>query len=173
MWHEKKARIMDLFFEEPSRQFQIRQISRILKIAHTSVKNYLGELAREGFLKTAKTYAYKSYISNQQNRKFKIFKQIRMLQKLYESGLVDFLEEEIHPKCIILFGSVRKGEYTKTSDIDLFIHAKEKTVNLKTFEKKLKHKISLFFEEDINNLSNELYNNIINGIKLSGYLKIK
>lgn len=173
MWQDNKARIMELFVEEPSRYFQIREAARLTKIAHTSVKNHLEELTKEGLLKKIKTNIYYSYAANQQNEKFTLYKQLRMLWKLRNSGLIGYLENELHPRCIILFGSARKGEYVKTSDIDIFVQTKKASINLAKFEKKLKHKISLFFEENINNLSTELFNNIINGIKLSGYLKIK
>ncbi|MEK6921856.1 MAG: nucleotidyltransferase domain-containing protein, partial [Nanoarchaeota archaeon] len=69
-------------------------------------------------------------------------------------------------------GSVMKGEYNKTSDIDIFIQTQERKIDLSKFEKKLQHSISLFFEEDIHKLSNELFNNIVNGFKISGYLKL-
>ena len=168
-----KSKIMELFFEEPSRNFQIREISRLAKIAVTSVKNYLLELQKDKLVNIDKKTLYFSYVANQQNRLFKIYKQQFIIIKFYSSGLIDYLEDELHPKCIILFGSIRKGDYNKDSDIDIFIQSNEKILNLIKFEKILKHKINLFFEEDINKLSNELFNNITNGIKLSGYLKLK
>lgn len=173
MLHKNKLKIMELFFEEPSKNFQIREISRLTNLAVTSVQNYLKELFKEGLIEKNKTTLYVSYISNQQNRLFKIYKQQHILFELYSFGLVDFLEDNLNPKCVILFGSFGKGEYDIKSDIDLFVQAKEKSMNLSKFEKKLKHKINLFFEENLNKLSNELFNNIVNGIKLSGYLKLK
>jgi predicted nucleotidyltransferase len=68
---------------------------------------------------------------------------------------------------------MRNGEYNKNSDIDLFVQIDKKEISLTKFETKLKHKINLFFEGNLNKLSNELFNNIINGIKLSGYLKLR
>ena len=44
---------------------------------------------------------------------------------------------------------------------------------LNVFEKKLGHKIQLFTEADINNLPDRLFNNVINGIKLEGFFKIR
>ena len=162
---------MELFFEEPFRNFQIREISRMTKIAVTSVKKYLEELLKEDLIIKDKKTLYPSYIASQ-NRLFKIYKQQVIIFKLYSSNLIDYLEDNLHPKCIILFGSARKGEYNKNSDIDIFVQSEEKNVSLEKFEKILKHKINLFFKENINKLSKELFNNIINGIKLSGYLKI-
>lgn len=173
MLQQNKLKIMELLFEEPSKNFQIREISRLTKIAVTSVKNYLKELQKNKLILKDKKTFYPSYIANQQNRLFKIYKQQFIILKLYSTDLIGYLEDNLHPKCIILFGSVRKGEYNKNSDIDIFVQTKEKHLDLMKFEKIFKHKISLFFEENINKLSNELFNNIINGIKLSGYLKLK
>jgi len=171
MLHKNKLKIMELFFEEPIKHFQIRGISRMTGIAVTSVKNYLHELEKGKLIQKIKGEIYDSYVANLDNRMFKLYKQQNMIIKIYAIGLIDYLEENLYPKTIILFGSVRKGEYTKTSDIDIFIQGKEKTINLDKFEKSLKHTINLFFEESLNNLSEELFNNIINGIKLSGYIK--
>ncbi len=79
-----------------------------------------------------------------------------------------------HPSCIILFGSFRKGESVKGSDIDLFIESSKKIeLNLNKFEKKLSHDLQLFIEEDIKKLQPRLLNNVVNGIKLYGSFKIK
>ena len=173
MLQKNKLKIMKLFFEEPSKNFQIRGVSRLTKIAVTSVKNYLEELQKDELVKKDKKTLYPSYVANQQNRLFRIYKQQFIIFKLYSSGLIDYLEDRLHPRCIILFGSAGKGEYNKDSDIDIFMQTNEKNINLTKFEKILKHKISLFFEENIDKLSNELFNNVINGIKLSGYLKLR
>ena len=173
MLQKNKLNIMKLFFEEPYRNFQIREVSRLSKIAVTSVKKYLEELSGEKLIIKDKKTLYPSYVANSQSRLFKVYKQHFIILNLYSSGLIDYLEDTLHPKCIILFGSVRKGEYDKQSDIDIFIQSNKKSVNLTKFENNLKHKVSLFFEPDIDKLSNELFNNILNGIKLSGYIKLK
>ncbi len=173
MLQKNKIKIMELFFEEPSKNFQLREVSRLTKIAVTSIRKYLKELQNNGLIKKDKKTLYPSYVANQQNRLFKVYKQQLMILRLYSSGLIDYLEDSLHPKCIILFGSARKGEYVKGSDIDIFVQTNRKDVNLTKLNKILKHKINLFFEENINKLSKELFNNIINGIKLSGYLKLK
>ena len=57
--------------------------------------------------------------------------------------------------------------------MDIFVQAKESSLDLDKFEKKLKHKINIFFETNLEKLSPELFNNIVNGVKLRGFLKIK
>jgi len=58
--------------------------------------------------------------------------------------------------------------------IDLFIETTvKKELNLKKFETKLKHKIDLFLKPKINQLPKNLLHNVINGVKLMGYLDLK
>ena len=77
-------------------------------------------------------------------------------------------------KKIGLFGSFVKGKQHKKSDVDILIETySNKKVNLSNFEKKLGHKISLFSETKITKLPDELFNNVVNGIKLWGAFKIK
>ena len=73
---------------------------------------------------------------------------------------------------IILFGSASNGDDVEGSDIDVFIQAPEKKLNLLQYEKKLNREINLLFEENFSRLSKELKNNVINGIILKGYLKV-
>ena len=76
------------------------------------------------------------------------------------------------PDVIILFGSASKGEDIMESDIDLFLISRERELDILDFETKLKRNISLLFSENFGELSNELKNNIINGVILKGYLKV-
>ncbi len=172
MLHKNKLRIMELFFEEPSREFHIREISRLSGLPASSVQNYLKELLEEKLVCRNTNGIYPSYNANTANKLFKVYKLENMVLKLHSSGLIEYIEDSCHSSCIILFGSVRKGEYDKTSDIDLFVQSGRRSLDLDKFEKVLKHKVNLFFEENIGKLSDELLNNIINGIKLSGYLKL-
>ena len=173
MLHKNKLKIMGLFFEEPTRNFQLREISRLSNIAVTSTKKYLKELLNEELITKNTKTLYPSYNANESNRMFKVYKQQIMIFKIYLSGLIDYLEETSLPNCIILFGSVRKGEYTKKSDIDIFIQSSKHRLDLQKFEKYLNHEINVLFEADLKDLSKELFNNIINGIILFGYLKLK
>ena len=97
-----------------------------------------------------------------------------MINRLYKIGLVGHIEKELNPSLLVVFGSVRKGEYEKDSDIDLFIETTiEKDLDLKKFEKKLNHKIDLFVQTNLKRLHKNLLSNVLNGIKLSGYLDLE
>jgi len=129
------------------------------------------DLEKQGFIKKISGGVYDSYTSDK-TEMFKIYKKNDILIRLHESGLVDLLVDTVVPDAIVLFGSASKGEDIEESDVDLFLVAKEKQMDLKVFEKKINRKISLHFEDKIQNIPKELLNNIVNGIVIYGYLKV-
>ena len=164
-------RVLRIFFDSPTKQFQLRELSRLLNLGLPSVINHVVELEKEGFIRKEKGNVYKSYIANKEER-FKVYKRTDILIRLFESGLIDYIDEEFSPDVILLFGSASRGEDIETSDIDIFVLAKERDLNIDKFEKILKRKINVLFEINVKDIPKELLNNISNGIILRGYLKI-
>jgi predicted nucleotidyltransferase len=136
-----------------------------------SVTNHVKKLENKGLIKKEKRGVYASYVSSRTDL-FKIYKRNDILARLYECGLVNFLADAFTPDVIVLFGSASRGEDIENSDIDLLLIAKEKEINLKNFEEKLKRKINIYFETKISDIPKELLNNTVNGIVLYGYLKV-
>ena len=172
-----KWTVARIFFDDPYPEgggFGLRELSRKTDLAPTSVKRYLTELESKGFVKQARHRAQKIplYSANVESERYIFYKKIHMLTSLVESDLLSFLTETCQPGMIILFGPAAKGEYTRTSDIDLYVQCKERMLNLKPFEKKLGRSIHVLFAEQFDELSPELKNNLINGVKLQGYLKV-
>jgi len=165
--------ILDLFFEYPTRYFQIRGIAKILKIPKTTVGYHINDLIKKRLILKNDKGVFPRFIANATSELYLFQKKQAFQRRLLESGLLDYLEEECDPRSIILFGSFAKGEYDHNSDIDLFVQSKDTSLELAKYEKKLKHKVNILFEVDIFKLSPELLNNIINGIKLRGYIKVK
>ena len=163
---------MDVFFKQPTKVFHIREISRLIKLTQPSVTLHLKELEKDNLILRSEEGLYGGYKSNRDSDSFKLLKEQNTIYELNRSGCIEFIYEKIMPQAVVLFGSAVKGEDIETSDIDLFIEAKEEEIDLNKFEKILKRKISLFFKEDFTKLSSELKNNIINGIKLRGFLKV-
>lgn len=164
-------KILRVFFDSPTKNFQLREISRMIGIGLPSVISHIKKLEKEGFVKKEKKGVYGSY-SAKKEEKFKLYKRNDILVRLQECGLIDFIADEVQPNVVVLFGSAARGEDIEGSDIDLFVLAKEVKLDLSRFENKLKRKIKIFFEDEIKEVPNELLNNIINGIKLYGYLKV-
>ncbi len=163
---QKWNKVLELFFNSPERTFTIREISKQAKVPTTTTQRYLKELRKENIINDENRFLYNPYS--------KFLKTFFIISKMHETGLMDYLTKELNPSLMILFGGIRKGEYDENSDLDLFIETPiKKELNLKRFEKMLNHKIDLFIEPDINKVNKNLFNNLINGIKLAGYLKIK
>ena len=169
-------KIVRVFFDDPEKEFSLAEIKRRTNISATSIILHLRNLIKEQIVyKKNKKFGkrqYPFYKANFENKRYKNYKVISILENLENSGLVEYIKDNCIPNCIVLFGSASKGEDTKESDIDLYVEAKEKVLNLKNYEKLIGRKIQLHFKEDFNKYAKELKNNIINGIVLVGYLEV-
>jgi len=174
---EIKLTILKPFFEEPGRKFSIRELSRILKINHTTVRQYLNKLVKEGFLISKKEGLY-SFYQIVLNKKALNLKLYYNLEKIRESGIVEDLEKEYDFPVIVLFGSYVFSMDDKTSDIDICLISNiQKELSTDRYEKKINRKISFhkFTKNSWNNAKKSnpgLINNICNGIVLSGELEV-
>ena len=163
---EKLDKILELFYEYPQEKFTVREITKRIKIPKSTVQKYLVALKKHDLI-TKNNQAGFSLL-------FRTKKVNYFIEKIIESGIIEHLVEKLNPSCIILFGSIRKGDSINKSDIDLFVESSvKKEVDLNKFEKNLKHKIELFVYNDINQLQPQLFNNVINGIKLFGSFSLK
>jgi len=169
------SKTLEIFFINPTKQHYLMDISRKIKIAHTSVKKNLTNLEKQGLIiesiekKGKRKFPF--YKANINNKEFKKQKKVYNLSALLHSNLIEHLQDKLAPKSIVLFGSYSRGEDTEDSDIDLFIECKQESLDLKEFEKILNRNVSIIFRENFNKLSKELKNNIINGITLNGFLE--
>ncbi len=165
-------KILELFIENPSKDFSVRGIARKLDLSHATVIKYVSNLFSLNLIKKKEDTLYPTYYANTESDKYKFYKKNYILFKIKESGIVGYIQKQTLASSIILFGSCSKGAFTEKSDIDIFVEAKESGSDISKYEKKLNRKINLLFEPNINNLSNELRNNIINGIILYGFIRI-
>ncbi len=168
-------RTAEIFFINPTKEHYLMEISRNIGLAHTSIKKNLKDLVKLGIIIEHKEKKgerlFPVYKSNLDNKIFKKYKIIHNLSSILESGVIDFIEETVSPKSIVLFGSYSRGEDIENSDIDLFVECKNEELDLKSFEKKLGRKIELHFNEKFTMYPKELKNNIINGVVLNGFLE--
>ena len=176
---DEKNKLLEYFFEEPEREFHIRELAKLLKKSPTTISKYLNQLKKIGILISERRLNHLLFKANSNNFQFKDAKLFYNLKKIKESGLLDHLNEELnHPQTIILFGSFAKSENIKKSDIDLFIITSvKKELDLKEFEKKLGHEIQLFLHsnkevEEMKQKKEPLLNSIINGVVLEGYWEL-
>jgi len=176
---KKLDSMIELFIEDSYSKFNVREVARLTNISPTTASTYLINAVKAGFLKKEKSRNLILFYADLESHKFKDMKIYNNIKKIRASGLVEFIENELnYPEVIVLFGSYAKGENKKDSDIDMFILSESKNkFDLNSFEKKLGTEIQIFLhnrkEFELMKVENkELINNIINGIKLSGFLEI-
>ena len=162
----QKERIIRYYYENPLADMSIRQFANDLEMSRSTVHSHLKQLQLMGMID-----GKNKWVDNWIN---KLRKTNYYIEKIALSGLVQYLEKELAASAIILFGSFRKGESVKESDIDLFVECgRNKQLNLVKYEKNLGHKIELFTKSKITQLPSRLFNNVVNGITLKGYYTIK
>jgi len=169
--------ILKPFFEEPNRKFSIRELSRILKVNHTTVRQHLNNLAKDRFLFSKKEGVY-TFFRLINSRKITYLKLYYNLEKLRDSGLLEELERFFDLPIIVVFGSFASATDDMTSDIDLCIITNvNKDFSFEKYGKKLNRKISIhkFTKAQWVKAKTSrpaLINNICNGIVLSGELEV-
>lgn len=168
-------RTIEVFFANPTKKHYLMDISRTIGLAHTSVKKNLDKLIKLGLIlesvEKKGDRKFPLYQANLDNKLFKKYKTVYNISTIFKSKIIEYIEEKLMPKSIVLFGSYQRGEDVEKSDIDLFIECKKNELDTSSFEKKLGRKIELHFNDNFNSYSKELKNNIINGIVLSGFLE--
>ena len=164
--------VLEVFTLEPMRIHYIKEISKKIDLAPTSVKLHINYLLQNHAIIKKRGDIFEGYLSNRDNENFVFYKKIINLIRLKESGLIDFIKESLHPEAIVLYGSYAKGEDIESSDADLLIITKaKKPLQLGKFEAILKRRIHILSEERLKELSHELKQEVVNGIVLYGYLK--
>ena len=168
-----KQAIREYFFINPTVKLRVREIERILKLPLPSVIRYCKELEKEKILAIVKTGNVTFYTASK-SEKYLLEKRFFNIKLLHESGLIEYLRQELSNPAIVLFGSFAKGEDAEKSDIDVYLETpSKKTITLEKFERILKRKIQIFRQKKIDEISNHhLANSIINGITLNKYVEV-
>src|SRR3989338_490133 len=174
---ETKLTILKPFFEDPTSKFSIRELSRILRINHTTVRQYLNKMVKEEllFFKKEGVYSFYHLTLSKKTLNLKLYYN---LEKIRNSNLIEDLDKAYDLPVIVLFGSYASARDDASSDMDIcLISNVNKEFQIEKYEKRLNRKISLHkFSKDLWDKSKKsnpnLVNSICNGIVLSGELII-
>lgn len=173
-------RILSVLFQYPEKEFSLSDLAKEAGVAKPHIGKILRELEQLDMITITKLTKIWRIKANQQNLNFTKSKIVYNINFVYQSGLVEFLNDHFgNPKAIILFGSFRLGEDLSTSDIDIAIEVEGtdeyKTVSLRElmeFEKMIKRHIQLHIFNR-KNVDLHVFNNIANGIVLAGFLEVR
>ncbi|MBM3200565.1 hypothetical protein FJZ53_06515 [Candidatus Woesearchaeota archaeon] len=173
-------RVFEILFKYPDKEFSLSDIAKEAGVAKANIGAILDKLHKNGLIEITKLSKIWRIKANQSNWYFIRSKIVYNLNFVYQSGLVEFLNDYFkNPKSVILFGSFRRGEDISSSDIDIAIeteeHSEYETVRLKELEEfeiliGRKIQVHLFNKANVNI---SVFNNIANGILLSGFLEVR
>ncbi len=184
-------RIINLFFISLYTEFSLTEIAELSQVSKATASKIVRNLAEEELVILINLGIVWRIKANVGNKSFIREKLIFNLTTLYRSGIIEFIEQLYnHPKAIVLFGSFRKGDDVLDSDIDFAVEvdnqkeikpvylldlptiSKEDRKWIEDIQNTLKRKITIVpFNRNKTDLN--LFNNIANGIVLSGFLEVK
>lgn len=165
-----EGEILEYFAERPD-EIHIRGLSEEVGMPYASVRKALKDLEEKEFVKSDKKSKMTFYSPT--DKKFREAKKLVNLEKLEDSNLVDFLEKELRPEAVVLFGSFLEGRDDQDSDIDLaVIGGRNKDLDLTEFEEELCREIQTTQVENLREENEEFKNTLANGLVLQGYLEV-
>ena len=173
-------KIADIFYLYPDKDFTLSAIANEAGVSKSMASGIISEMEKMGLVKLEKIGKKVWLIrANNESPVFIKWKIVSNLKIIYDSGIVEFLNEQYgNPKAIILFGSFRWGRDGKDSDIDIAVEIVDEIYDvhtfpaLKEFEKNLNRKIQVHVFNR-KSIDERVFNNIANGIILSGFLEVK
>lgn len=189
-----RQKVAEVLFKYPEKEFSLSELAIEAGVAKANIGFILEEFHKLDFIEIVKLSKIWRIKVNRNSWFYKKNKIAHNLRLVYDSGIIEFLNEFYeNPKAIVLFGSFRLGEDISNSDIDLAIEVGEDkiknsiTLNLRNLVKSYNEKIAKQIselEENLNreiqihvfkrtDIDNGLFNNIANGIVLSGFLEVK
>jgi len=170
---DNKARVLGKLLEKPEYHFHIRELARDTNLNPNTIIKTTDELKKEQIIVKKQHKNLVEIYCDFDSLQYKREKQLFNIKLVQNSDLLHYLIRFYnYPKAIILFGSFFRGEDLSNGDIDIAVVSTEKETpaEILKYEKKLKRNIhlSVFEYKDI---SDEFYNNLINGFVLHGYIK--
>lgn len=174
-WTQLQQEIFRLLCVKSGKRLNQREIAKLLGVSPTSIAKSLPRLKKENLISVEKSKSMNLTLIelNRDNEKAMELKRVENLRTIYESDIVNFLEDNLPGCTIILFGSFSRGDDISDSDIDIaVIGTKEKEISLERFERVLEKTINLNFYKTLKDIHKHLRENILNGIVLRGGIEL-
>jgi len=158
-------KIKYLFFNEALKRWHFDEIVKETGISRERINHFLKELLKDKLIiriKPRNRMPY--YIANRDLPKFRSEKRLYGLKLLAQAGILDQISSLDDIETAIIFGSYARGDWNKSSDIDLFIYGDARQFDKGKFESLLKKEIQLFDYKDKKRIKKELDENLIPNI---------
>ncbi len=165
-----------LFFEQTLRHWHFEALVHESKLSRERVHFYLKELCEQKFITRTKPRGKMPYyIATKESPTFRMEKRFFGLSILQKSGLFDHIYGNPNIKTAILFGSFARGDWGKSSDVDLFIYGDDSDFEKGKLEIVLRRELQVFSFNDPRKIKEELnpalIPNITKGFNIKGNLE--
>ena len=172
--------VLAWFFSFPDREIGLNDLAAAIHISKATARRAALHLIEEGFLQR-ELLGNMWRLSRNKDHVYNFSKKIAYnLMMVYESGILGDIHRAFpNPRCVVLFGSYRKGDDNEKSDIDIAIEVMDdkevEITNLGILPK-------LGLRENVpvnlhifsrNKIDLNLFANIANGIVLEGFLEAR
>jgi len=173
IFHTIMEMLKALFFNETLKRWHFEELVKQSKLSRERVNFYLNQFQKANLIKRIKEKnKMPYYLANRDSLRFRFEKREYGLNKL--QGLIEHISASKGVKTAILFGSFARGDWSASSDIDIFIFGNMNDFNKAKFEKDLNREIHLFAYEKKESirkdLDEHLFPNIIRGVYIKDEL---
>ncbi len=167
----KESKIIELFFNEPSKHWHFKDIVKEAKISENRANYWLKDLGKEEIILYHKENGKMPYYTaNFESINYKTKKKLYAIERFYKSGFFNHLNS-LEANTIVIFGSFSRADWHTKSDIDLFIIGNDAEFEKGRYERLLHREIQLFTfknKKELKKINPYLINNITNGYFIKG-----
>ncbi|MBI2176608.1 nucleotidyltransferase domain-containing protein [Candidatus Woesearchaeota archaeon] len=172
----KEESILQLILESsPLKEWHFGEIVAESKVSRAVANKWLKKYVKEGLLKRVKTQGRFPYITaGGNNPVYQSRKRLYALEMLHKSRLMQQLISLKSAKTVVIFGSIARGDWYKSSDIDIFIYGRAEGLNKGLYESRLKRSIEIHeFEsrKELKEVKTGLLTNVLNGYLVKGQMQ--
>jgi len=158
-----EERLKVLFFNNTLRRWHFSALLAESGMSRERLNHFLTRLRKDNFVNRVKPKEKMPYyVTNRESSKFRLEKRLyglRMLEKLFQH-----LNSCKGIKTAILFGSFARGDWSQSSDIDLFIYGDDSDFEKSKLETELGREIQLFTYSDPQQMKKQLDPKVISNI---------
>ncbi|MFB6088236.1 MAG: nucleotidyltransferase domain-containing protein [Candidatus Aenigmatarchaeota archaeon] len=170
---DKFERIVRFFYKNPNKEIHVRGLAKSLDCSVGFISQNISSLVNDGIVEEDRKGNMKTFTARSTSSEYRKKKRAWNIGEILVSDLPEYLEGELYPDAIILFGSYLEGTDSEDSDIDLaIINGREKSLNLSSYEDKFERDINLTQIDSLNNSEKDFLNTLANGLVLKGYLEV-
>ena len=172
--------VMGHFFKYPRLDFTLSEVAKATNLSKSTVSGIIDNLRNAGFVSIIDLGVVYRIKANTDNWIYRREKIVYNYANIVRSNIVENLVNKYqNPKCILLFGSYRRGEDDEDSDIDLAVEVPEgieagefRSDEFKVFEDFVKRKVvvHVFTRKQIDQ---NVFMGIANGMVLYGLLEAR